>query len=213
MKFVGPRALAIYAGALTAIVAIMLATGFSAPQRRFEEITVQRINVVEPDGTVRMIISDHARFPGIIVRGQEQPFERPQAGMIFYNDEGSETGGLIFGGRTNAEGEVVNSGGSLTFDRYDANQIIQLAGVDDSENRFAGLKVLDSHSGTDTRRRIWVGRGDDGTASVALMDGDGNRRLVMEVRADGAASLSFLDANGNILSQMLPSNPEQHRAP
>jgi hypothetical protein len=115
-------------------------------------LTVERINVVEPDGTLRMVISDHARLPGIITKGKEQKFDRPQAGMIFYNDEGSENGGLIFGGHKNAKGEVVDSGGSLSFDKYDANQIVQLAGVDDKEDKFAGLSITDSPTGSDVRR-------------------------------------------------------------
>ena len=57
--------------------------------------------------------------------------------MIFYNDEGSENGGLIFGGRKNEKGEVVDSGGNLSFDKYGANQIVQRAGVDDKTDRFA----------------------------------------------------------------------------
>ena len=118
--------------------------------------------------------------------------------MIFYNDEGSENGGLIFGGRRNKDGKIVDSGGSLSFDKYDANQIVQLAGVDDSEDKFAGLIVSDSHSGTDTRRRVWVGRDDTGTASIALMDADGKKRLVMQVKADGTPELTFFDANGSV---------------
>jgi hypothetical protein len=58
---------------------------------------VQRINVVEPDGTLRLVLSNHSRLPGVIVRGKERPFARPQAGMLFYNDEGTENGGLVFG--------------------------------------------------------------------------------------------------------------------
>ena len=69
--------------------------------------------------------------------------------MIFYNDEGSENGGLIFGGRKNERGEVEDSGGNLSFDKYDANQIVQLAGVDDKSDKFAGLAV------SDQARRIW----------------------------------------------------------
>jgi hypothetical protein len=122
--------------------------------------------------------------------------------MIFYNDEGSENGGLIFGGKKDANGKVVNSGGSLSFDKYDANQIVQLAGVDDSEDRFAGLIVSDSHTGTDTRRRVWVGRDDDGTASVALMDTKGKKRVLLEVKSDGTPMLTFLDANGKITSRL-----------
>lgn len=48
--------------------------------------------MVEPDGTPRMIISDRASFPGMIVQGKEKPYKRPFAGMLFYNDEGTETG-------------------------------------------------------------------------------------------------------------------------
>lgn len=135
---------------------------------------------------------------GIIVKGKEESFERPQAGILFYNDEGAENGGLIFGRRQNEKGEVVDSGGSLSFDKYGANQIVQLAGVDDKEDKFAGLMVWDSHMGTDTRRPVWVGRDDEGKASVALMDKNGKKRLLMEVAADGTPSLTFLDANGKV---------------
>jgi len=171
----------------------------------FREITVQRINLVEPDGTLRMVISNHAKLPGIIVRGKEQPFDRPQAGMLFYNDEGSENGGLIFGGHRNAKGEVVDSGGSLTFDKYDANQIVQLAGVEDKEDKFAGLMVGESKPGGDSPTRIWVGRKEDGAATVALMDGNGRKRLVMEVPENGSPRISFLDADGKILSELVPA--------
>lgn len=165
----------------------------------FDEITVHRINVVEPDGTLRMVLSNHDRFPGIIVHGEERSFDRPQAGMIFYNDEASEIGGLIFGGRRDEKGDIVDSGGSLTFDRYEANQIVQLAGVDDSNDVFAGLSVADSPSGNEVHRRIWVGRGTDGAAVVALMDAAGRRRLTMEVPAVGTPSLTFLGEDGSTL--------------
>jgi len=171
---------------------------------RFDEISVQRIKVIEPNGTLRMVISNHAKFPGIIVRGKEQAFDRPQAGVLFYNDEGSENGGLIFGGYRNAKGEVVDSGGSLTFDKYDANQIVQLAGVDDKDDKFAGLMVGDSKPGGESPTRIWVGHNADKTATIALMDGQGRKRLVMEVAESGAARISFLDANGKVLNQLVP---------
>ena len=200
------RLLLLYSGILTCMLVFILLTGTTLSRKAsFDEITVQRINVVEPDSTVRMIISNHARLPGIIVRGEERPYDRPQAGMIFYNDEGSETGGLVFGGYKNADGEVVSSGGSLSFDRYEANQVVQLAGVDDSEDRFAGLVVADSPSGTEVHRRIWVGRGDDGTATVALMDAAGKKRILMEVTAEGTPSLSFLDEEGTVVNQMVPA--------
>jgi hypothetical protein len=83
--------------------------------------------------------------------------------------------------------------------------VVQLIGVDDREDRFAGLIVSDSLTGTDNRRRILVGRVEDGTATVNLMDARGKKRLVMEVKADGTPSLYFLDADGKVISQ-LPSS-------
>jgi hypothetical protein len=196
-----------YSVTLTGVLAVTVLTAASSPQKPvFDEITVQRINVIEPDGTLRMVIANHARLPGIIVRGKERAFERPQAGMLFYNDEGSENGGLIFGGRRNAKGEVVNSGGSLSFDKYDANEIVQLAGVDDSTDRFAGLSVSENPSGKDSHRRVWIGRDESGSATVALMDSKGKKRIVMEVSSEGAATLSFLDETGKIIRRLRPTD-------
>jgi hypothetical protein len=206
MDQIGQRFLLVYAAVLTGAVTVMLLCGAATPKAdRFDEITVHRINVVEPDGTLRMVISNRAQLPGVIVHGKEQPKEdRPQAGMIFYNDEGSENGGLIFGGRRNEKGQVVDSGGSLSFDKYDASQVIQLAGVDDSEDRFAGLSVTDSLPAGASHQRIWVGRGKDGAAVVALMDDKGRKRISIEVAADGTPRLSFLDASGKVIHDLVP---------
>ena len=209
MAGIGKRILLIYAVVLTCVLTVVLLSGAAAPKNNFDEITVHRINVVEPDGTVRMVISNHAKLPGVIVRGKEQPQEdRPQAGMLFYNDEGSENGGLIFGGRRNAKGEVADSGGSLSFDKYDASQIVQLVGVDDHEDKFAGVSVADSIPAGASNQRIWVGRGADGAAVIALRDGKGKKRISMEVAADGASRLEFFDADGKVVNQMVPAKAQ-----
>jgi hypothetical protein len=183
---------------------ILLTAASKSRNLEFDQITVHRINVVEPNGTLRMVISNHASFPGIITRGNEQPYDRPQAGMLFYNDEGSENGGLIFGGHKNAQGQVVDSGGSLSFDKYGAKQIVQLAGVDDKDDRFAGLIVSDSPRAGESHGRIWLGRDDSGTASIVLKDAHGRKRIEMQVLDDGTPSLSFYDAKGNVVNQMVP---------
>ncbi|HEX9233340.1 MAG TPA: hypothetical protein VF863_02900 [Candidatus Acidoferrum sp.] len=199
--------LTIYSAVLTTVFVVMVLSGFAIHNKtKFREIDVQHVNVVEPDGTLRMIISNHAKLPGIIVRGKEERFDRPQAGLLFYNDVGSENGGLIFGGRRNAKGEVVDSGGSLSFDKYDANQIVQLVGVDDKEDRFAGLIVSDTALGGDGHRRAWFGRGEDGSAALALMDAEGRKRIVMEVSQNGSPQISVLDATGKVVKQMVPGN-------
>ena len=63
-------------------------------------------------------------------------------------------------------------------------------------------------TGTDNRRRIWVGRDEDGTATVNLMDVNGKKRIVLDVKADGTPSLRFLDASGEVISQF-PSSVKQ----
>jgi hypothetical protein len=202
------KVLVIYSSALTTVLtAFVLAGSVTAKTPSFDEIDVRRINVREPDGTLRLVISNRARLPGVIERGNEHPkVDRPQAGVLFYNDEGTENGGLVFGGHRNARGGVTDSGGMLTFDRYAGSQIIQLAGVHDSMNHIVGLIVSD----TDDRRnrRVFVGHDKEGVARVALMDGSGRPRIMLQVTSDGNPSLSFLDSNGNVVNQVGPTRPQ-----
>ncbi len=207
---VSNRFLMIYSGVLTAALAVAAFSGFAAGSKKikFDEVEVQRINLVEPDGTLRMVISNKAKLPGVIIRGKEKRQEdRPQAGLLFYNDEGSENGGLIFGGHKNAKGEVVDSGGALSFDMYDASEVVQLAGVDDHENRFVGLSVRESYPDGNSPRRIWVGRDQSGIAELALMDGAGKKRIVMQVPEKGEPRIAFLGPDGTIKKEWLAANP------
>lgn len=192
--------------ALAVVLGLILVRSAPLDEARtaFDEIDVHRINVREPDGTLRLVISNHASLPGIIVEGEERPFNRPQAGMLFYNDDASETGGLIFGGHRNDREEVEDSGVSLSFDRYGANQIVQLIGVHDRNDRIAGLVVSDSDPDEGGHRRIWVGSGDDGAARIELRDGAGRSRIVLEVAEGGGASLAFLDGEGKVVRRLAP---------
>ncbi len=202
----GTRVLVTYAVVMTGLLGLTIVARGAPTNQDFDEITVHRIRVVEPDGTLRMVISNHDGLPRDARGNREGRNQRPGAGFIFYNDEGTENGGLIFGGRRDADGKVVDSGLSLSFDKYGVNgQMLQLAGISDKDNRFAGLRVKDTAIGGPNNNRVWVGNTDDGAATVALMDTQGRRRIVMEVKADGSASLTFLDANGKVLNQLLPS--------
>lgn len=202
----GTKMLVMYAGVVTTLLALTAFTRSGHTIQEFDEIIVHRIKVVEPDGTLRMVISNHDRFPGVIEKGKELgPNRRPGAGMLFLNDEGTENGGLIFGGGRDADGKLAAAGVSLSFDKYGVpGNMVQLAGISDDNDRFAGLRIKDSKIGSNSNR-IWVGNSDDGSATVALMDAQGRRRIVMDVKADGASSLTFLDANGKVLNQLLPS--------
>src|ERR1700691_6690156 len=109
--FTEQRFLAIYAGVLTIVFAVTVLCAFTALRNQpFDQLTVHRINFVEPDGTPRLIISDRAEFPGAFMRGKEypRPDRRDAAGMLFMNDEASEMGGLIWGGLKDKDGKIQN---------------------------------------------------------------------------------------------------------
>jgi hypothetical protein len=197
-----------YSALVTALmIGALLGRVTAAPQiQRIDELDVQRLNLREADGTLRLVIANRSRLPGVIVKGKEQPAaDRPQAGMLFYNDEGSEAGGLIFSGRQTGDGRIENAGGSLSFDQYGGNQIVQLIGVHDATDHIVGLLVSDTDPGGN--RRVFVGNEENGTARMALMDRKGRTRISLEVAADGTPSLTFLDGEGKVVQRLSPASP------
>ncbi|VXB51202.1 hypothetical protein [Massilia sp. 9I] len=138
-----------FAGATTmaaALAAIMTLTGSADPGRRasFDEITVGRINIVEPDGTKRIVISNKAQFPGDFMQGKERarPDRSSFAGMIFINEEGTENGGFLQKGSIGADGKIA-SGLSLTFDRFRQDQALQLLTNDSAVHQQTAIKIND----------------------------------------------------------------------
>jgi hypothetical protein len=54
---------------------------------------------------------------------------------------------------------------------------------------------------------VVVGHDKQGVARVALMDGNGRARIMLQVPSDGNASLSFLDAAGKVIKELGPTQP------
>lgn len=91
----------------------------------FEEINVKRINIIENDGTIRMVLSNkELQHSGRIDGKDWEKRERP-SGLIFFNDEGDECGGLIYQTKETKNGLI--SGMSITMDRYKDDQVLQLS--------------------------------------------------------------------------------------
>lgn len=141
------RWLKIYALCSTAAFAVLVLSAFqrpNAPQKtKFQEIDVERINVVEKDGKLRLVISNRDRSPGPIAYGK--PFgyaggSRP--GMIFFNDEGTENGGLTFSGKRNADGKYASTV-HMSFDQYNEDQVIVLQYADENGRQRKGLQIAD----------------------------------------------------------------------
>jgi len=94
-------------------------------EAHFNTLSAERVNIVEPDGTVKLSLFDKENLPAAVVNGIKLPRSGGgESGMMFYNEEGIECGGFIYGGRK-INGNA-SSGMGLTFDKYKQDQEIQI---------------------------------------------------------------------------------------
>ena len=134
-----------YAIVVTALLGTISLAAFrqASQKQKFTEIDVERINVVEKDGKLRMVISNRDRSIGPIYKGK--PFgyaggTRP--GIIFFNDEGTENGGLTFDGKREADGTYHSQSG-FSFDQFNQDQVLYLQYNDRNGRRNMGLTIAD----------------------------------------------------------------------
>jgi hypothetical protein len=224
------RLLQVYA-ALSSLALVYLAvTAFSQPAtaQNLDELTVQRLNVTDANGTLRLVLSGKDRMHPGILDGKLIDRPRPVAGLLFFNDEGDEVGGLTITGQE--RDGVRRANALLAFDQFKQDQIIALAYSESNTERTTGLTVWDR---SDTRlselidklnaaqkltdpaareqaiqtarasappapRRMFVGKNTDRSVGVMLADAAGKPRLNLRVAADGNAAIEFLDADGKV---------------
>lgn len=204
----------------------------SKPQN-LGEITVERINVVDANGTLRLVIANKDRMHPGVMDGVTLERPRPYAGMIFFNDRGDEVGGLTVRG-VDADG-TREASASFMFDQLHQDQTIGLSYGEANGKRQAAFEIWDrpdSHLGDLITRmnaaqaiadpaqratavdavrqsaegghkRVFVGKDVDRSASVALSDADGKPRLKLTVDANGNPRIEFLDDTGKV-TQRLP---------
>jgi hypothetical protein len=226
------RFLRVYA-VVNSLVLVVLATGaFRLAAQKFDEITVQRLNVADADGTLRMVISNKDRMHPGVLDGKTIDRPRPVAGILFFNDEGDEVGGLTFTGRETNGVRQANAG--IMFDQLKQDQTIGFSYSEGSGRRTAGFQVWDR---SDSRlseliqklndanriadakdreaaiaavrasappgpRRVFVGKNAERAATVSLADADGKPRLTLTVDAGGNPRIEFLDQQGKIVARL-----------
>jgi hypothetical protein len=95
----------------------------AAPQK-IDELTVQRLNVVDPDGTLRLVVANQDRMHPGVLDGVTINRPRPVAGLIFFNDEGDEVGGLIYSGQQRDGQRRANA--QLSFDQLKQDQTVAI---------------------------------------------------------------------------------------
>jgi hypothetical protein len=141
------RFLRYYTLTITVVFAGLLIMAFNrdSTHEKFKEIDVERINIVEKSGKLKLVISNAERqHPGII-DGKTLPKRERPAGMIFFNETGDECGGLVYDGTKKSAGLV------LSVDQYSNDQIMQLQYSEQQDgaqkSRSYGLKLWDRPDG------------------------------------------------------------------
>ncbi|HEV8356684.1 MAG TPA: hypothetical protein VGQ17_07980 [Gemmatimonadales bacterium] len=139
------RLLKAYAVVATALLGTLSIAAFrqAAEKTKFTEIDVERINIVEPDGKLRLVISNRPRSIGPIYKGK--PFGYPggtRPGLIFFNDEGTENGGLTFTGARRPDGTYASSTG-MSFDQFNQDETLTLRYSDDNGRKTTGITIAE----------------------------------------------------------------------
>lgn len=195
---------------MTCLFGALLVYGFKLADQKtkFEEIDVERINVVEKDGKVRLIISNKDRAPDPILDGKSYALRQGgnEAGMIFLNEKGDECGGLVYNGDTK-DGKH-SAGAALLFDQYRQDQTIGIQYSDNNGRRSAGLTIWDRPDTplAETVERLQsIKKMSDGPEKAEAIsklqesarNGEfGVTRLVIGKGADRSAKLMMADTRG-----------------
>jgi hypothetical protein len=220
---------------VSSLALVVLATAAfrqAARPQNLGEITVERINVVDKDGTLRMVISDKDRQHPGVVDGKVIDRPRPVAGLLFFNDEGDEVGGLTYAGRVDGGQRTAEAG--FAFDQLKQDQTIGLRYRESNGQRTAGLEVWDRSDrplselidrlnaanrigdapGREAAiraaraavppgsRRVFVGKNAERAATVSLADANGRPRLTLIVDAAGNPRIEFLDEAGKVVRRL-----------
>lgn len=200
---------------------------------KFEEIEARSIKIVGEDGIPRMVLtappSPDATYRGEPIAEQN----RREASILFYNDEGTECGGLGFSGRTGPDG-IIEASVNLAFDQYEQDQAISLTFSQHGEKRGYGISMNDrplvsiKESLEEQQRvtampdgpekeaamtkireqhatRIFLGRLDTGEMCLYMMDTKGRARIRIAVDSTDVPKMEFLDPDGKVTYSVPPT--------
>ena len=193
------RWLKVYAACTTiALAVVALAAARSLGDHAV--LTAERINIVDTSGVSRLVISNAERFPLPKLNGKEYPRAVHPAGIVFYDSQGSEMGGLAI---TDAS---IGKVSALAFDypNYDAVGMVARVGPD-GKSALAGLHINSRPpAGLDVigaskvvQRRIAI-HNENEDAEILLADPQGRDRIRLRVDHSGQARIEVLDADGKV---------------
>jgi hypothetical protein len=202
-----------YSAVVTLAFILTVYLGFMRPvhgasrSTDFDRIRAHRIDLVEPDGTERLILSNRTDYPGSFFHNKEvaRPDRRDSAGLLMMNDEGTEDGGFIWGGLS-ADGKPL-SFTHLSFDQYEQDQTLALDASLSNGERFTGIHMNDvpdypitpAMMDEVTRLKSMPESPARAAAFAALLKKypQGHQRLALDRDSDNSVGLTLRDAAGN----------------
>ena len=90
-------------------------------------------------------MTNTASSPGIYIKNKEYPHPngRKSAGLLFFDEEGTEDGGLAHGISKDQNGKVTGSEGHLSFEQYMQDQIFTIDAGRDGDKKYSLLAMSD----------------------------------------------------------------------
>jgi hypothetical protein len=120
---------------LVVTAALVVNLWFPFIPQRVKVLDAQQINIREKDGTLKAVLSNSEGFSKI---GESRRQGVPFSGLMFYNQEGDEEGGLVYSGKAIPGGQDADV--TLTFDQYRQDQNIYLH---HEEHKDARMRSID----------------------------------------------------------------------
>lgn len=219
-----------YGIGVTLLLVALIGICFFKERSPNKELTAERINIVEADGTLRMVISNRARQHSGRMDNKDLPKRDRPAGLLFFNDYGDECGGLGYNGNKKEAAMF------MTMDQYKNDQIMMLSY--DQENRpgkisrsygftlndrdelplsgqisyFDSLKKLkDTNAYAQglkrykaeghLAQRMFLGKNKNGEVGLFLTDTKGRPRLRLFIGQNDKPVFQTLDEKGNIMQK------------
>ena len=155
----------------------------------------ERININDASGKNRVVIANTDHIPQPIIDGKTYKRAYSPAGLLFYDKNGDERGGLAI---TDNEKTNLNA---LSFDYQNADAIGILAQDNKHDNYFrAGLlindKDLSGKPGHNINRINLVT--ENGNSALVMKDRNEIPRIILKVDSLGNPSIEMFDKNGKL---------------
>lgn len=188
---------------LKPFIPIPSANGSSAMRSAmFDTLSVRRIDVVDENGKTRFLIANTAQLPGAILRGREYKRSiHDSAGMLFYDANGNETGGLAL--TKLGTDDVANMTFDYAYQPTDGISMIRRESADGKHSEASfGISDRRPYRPGDIGSTQGVPRislvDKDRNSALVISDAGGHPRIRIGVDATGEPQIEMLDAKGNV---------------